>query len=270
MPSTQRTISLATPAPRGTDAAPASSPSECLVMRRPDCGRNFWGLSTARTKNHPNGRCHAHPPPPKITPTGDAWLVHQPRNAPFAAIGLTATPALRGRSWGGRTRTEAGEEGLEPSNGGSKVRCLTTWLLPSGTSDRSQPRPPRGVCRRQELPRRCGPFPGSGVPAAPGALSERSDLDVDARDAQPHAAGPARRGTAAAAAPADRSEPVEARQPARPGPAVGASLGGALIGHGPDHTGATVSRPGVRGGTAPKPEGAPRILRRRWQMHRAR
>jgi hypothetical protein len=26
----------------------------------------------------------------------------------------------------------------------------------------------------------------------------------------------------------------------------------------------------VRGGTAPKPEGAPRILRRRWQMHRAR
>ncbi len=28
----------------------------------------------------------------------------------------------------------AGEEGLEPSNGGSKVRCLTTWRLPSGTT----------------------------------------------------------------------------------------------------------------------------------------
>lgn len=26
----------------------------------------------------------------------------------------------------------AGEEGFEPSNGGSKVRCLTTWRLPSG------------------------------------------------------------------------------------------------------------------------------------------
>ena len=24
----------------------------------------------------------------------------------------------------------AGEEGFEPSNGGSKVRCLTTWRLP--------------------------------------------------------------------------------------------------------------------------------------------
>jgi hypothetical protein len=135
-------------------------------------------------------------------------------------------------------------------------------------------------------------------------------LNVDARDAQPHAAGPARRGTAAATAPADGGEPVEARQPARPGPAVGASLGGALIGHGPDHTGAAVSPPGgadgrmgakpwrrqrrdpigrwlrtargpaqaaglaVRPGAGrrspPKPEGAPRILGRRWQMHRAR
>ena len=27
----------------------------------------------------------------------------------------------------------AGEEGFEPSDGGSKVRCLTTWLLPSDT-----------------------------------------------------------------------------------------------------------------------------------------
>ena len=172
MPSTQRTISLATPAPRGTDAAPASSPSERLVMGRPDCGRNFWGLSTARTKNHPNGRCLAHPPPPKITPTGDARLIHHPRNAPFAAIGLTATPALRGRSWGGRTRTEAGEEGLEPSNGGSKVRCLTTWLLPSGTSDRSQPSPAAGRLPSAERPRRCSPVPGRGVPAASGALPE--------------------------------------------------------------------------------------------------
>lgn len=30
--------------------------------------------------------------------------------------------------------TLAGEEGFEPSDGGSKVRCLTTWRLPSGTS----------------------------------------------------------------------------------------------------------------------------------------
>ena len=26
----------------------------------------------------------------------------------------------------------AGEEGFEPPNGGSKGRCLTTWLLPNG------------------------------------------------------------------------------------------------------------------------------------------
>jgi hypothetical protein len=31
-------------------------------------------------------------------------------------------------------RRLAGEEGFEPSDGGSKVRCLTTWRLPNGTS----------------------------------------------------------------------------------------------------------------------------------------
>ncbi len=34
--------------------------------------------------------------------------------------------------WLGCGRGVAGEEGFEPSDGGSKVRCLTTWLLPSG------------------------------------------------------------------------------------------------------------------------------------------
>ncbi len=41
------------------------------------------------------------------------------------------------RGW----RAEAGEEGFEPSNGGSKVRCLTTWRLPRGTTDRSRVEP---------------------------------------------------------------------------------------------------------------------------------
>ncbi|EKD78690.1 MAG: hypothetical protein ACD_41C00299G0015, partial [uncultured bacterium] len=27
-------------------------------------------------------------------------------------------------------RRTAGEEGFEPSNGGFRVHCLTTWLLP--------------------------------------------------------------------------------------------------------------------------------------------
>ena len=42
-------------------------------------------------------------------------------------------------------RRFAGEEGFEPSDGGSKVRCLTTWRLPSGMSIL-----PAGSSRRRE------------------------------------------------------------------------------------------------------------------------
>src|ERR1019366_3461690 len=96
------------------------------------------------------------------------------------------------------------------------------------------------------------PYPIPGVPAAPGALPG-SDLDVDPGDAQPHAAGPARRWTTAAATRGDGGDPVRAGQPPGPGPAVGASLRGALIGHGPDHTGAAVSPPALRAGTPARP-----------------
>src|SRR5580658_823692 len=45
----------------------------------------------------------------------------------------SAEPRLSGISVGLIHRF-AGEEGFEPSDGGSKVRCLTTWRLPSGMS----------------------------------------------------------------------------------------------------------------------------------------
>ena len=38
----------------------------------------------------------------------------------------------------------AGEEGFEPPNGGSKGRCLTTWLLPKAVASLSHEDEPLG------------------------------------------------------------------------------------------------------------------------------
>ena len=45
---------------------------------------------------------------------------------------------LYGRLSAPPTKPMAGEEGFEPSNGGSKGRCLTTWRLPNELNDSEQ------------------------------------------------------------------------------------------------------------------------------------
>lgn len=130
------------------------------------------------------------------------------------------------RGW----RAEAGEEGFEPSNGGSKVRCLTTWRLPRGTTDRSRVEP-----------------------SAPGP----SDLEVDPGDVQPHAARPASGGPAAAAAPATGGEPAHPDRTAPLRVAIGPALRRSLIGH-------------CQGMIAPRRRWTARILRARWQMDHVR
>src|ERR1039457_1664649 len=143
-----------------------------------------------------------------------------------------------------------------------KSAALPLGYSPVATAIVASPHPLRGTFRRRSVHGEAARPWAPCVPAAPGALSglgpvlglpatRGSDLDVDPGDAQSHAAWPARRGTATTAAPADRGQPIQACQPARPGPAVGASLRGALIGHGWDHTVAAGSRPGPEATRSP-------------------
>jgi len=175
---------------------------------------------------------------------------------------------------------------------------------PSGTSDRSQPSPLRGVCRRRSA---IGAAVRSGRRRTRGSgLSPGSDLNVDAGCAAACSrAGPPRDGGSHSSGGC--GEPVEARQPARRGRRSGLARRRSDR-HGPDHTGAAVSPPEERtdgwgqtvASAAPGPDRevaadgprsragrrtgrsarrrkrsprsprSTRILGRRWQMHRAR
>jgi hypothetical protein len=103
----------------------------------------------------------------------------------------------------------AGEEGFEPSNGGSKVRCLTTWRLPSGTTILTAHRPKsRGLRaptlpprRAERAPRQSHAAPASpasprGIrpePRASGCVPPRRTRGTPSRDEVPQPSEPSRR-----------------------------------------------------------------------------
>src|SRR6266446_6495467 len=61
-------------------------------------------------------------PPGRATRREGCRPLLGPKGVPRPAFGLEDCPG---------PRPVAGEEGFEPSNGGSKGRCLTTWRLPN-------------------------------------------------------------------------------------------------------------------------------------------
>ena len=71
------------------------------------------------------------------------------------------TPALHEGMTAGLAGPLAGEEGFEPSNGGSKGRCLTTWRLPNGMQNAG--------CRMQNAKCRMQNFAGT----TSGSVGER-------------------------------------------------------------------------------------------------
>ena len=223
-----------------------------------------------------------------------AWSQALGRPAPYFFNRPPGTAGSRGLLGScARARRTVGATGA-PSDGRSAARRLgrkdsnlrvadpKSAALPLGYSPAAAPIV--ASLRRMWSGRASGVRRGV-MPARPGRVpcgsSARAGRDLrpgcGPGDAQAHASRPARGGAAAAAAPPDRGEPPQAGQPARTGPVVGDWLGGALIGHGPDHTEAAAACP-LRAGAAvatpdlPPPEagGGPRILRRRWRLHRAR
>ena len=106
--------------------------------------------SAGRQRAYPDAhreRCHAPPDGLAATAVRRKHLRHRARRkphvhrrydamtvAPFLSPATESLPGAGGPWLLMSSGRLAGEEGFEPSDGGSKVRCLTTWRLPSGTS----------------------------------------------------------------------------------------------------------------------------------------